>query len=765
MRSRVQAIATWLALVAFLGAQQVPPPAGALPGASSQPAQPAATAPQPAQPPAMVTPTPSGRAFLQVENASLKDVIDALARQLKINYILDPRVNGAVTVKTYGELRELDPRALLDTILRVNGAAMVQVGNLYRIVPLADATRLPMPPQVNPQQAPDDEQVSLNLIFLKYAMVADLSKLLERLVGEGATMITYPPANLLLILDSNRSMRRTMELIALFDSDALASQRVRLFEVKNGSPVDIAKELDTVFGAMSMAEKGSAVRFMPIERINSIMAVAPNPGVFEEVDKWVKKLDVPVRATAGSVDNYVYRVKYGYAEVIGGAIMQLYLGVYTSGYGGYGGYGGMQGGYGGYGGMQGGYGGYGGMQGGYGGYGGMQGGYGGYGGMQGGYGGYGGMQGGFGGLSQRMGGYGTGSTMMIPRQATGSAGQSIGAAGTATAQQGAALAGGTDLSGSYLAAGAPYFLPENMPRVVPNPMDNTLLIQASPQEYEKILKLLKQLDVPPRQVLIEAKIYEVTLTGAFAMGVTSALERRTSGDVGGPSLASRVAQAAASASGGLVLTAGTLVGRSRQLLAILTATEDNRNTKVISAPVVIATDSIPASINVGQDVPTLTSQAVTGVQQSGSSLFANTVSTRNSGVTLSIVARINPSGVVTMMISQEVSSPQAPAASAAIQSPSFSTRNVQTQVTVEDGDTIAIGGIIQESDTSSTSGVPYLSRIPFLGAAFGAKSTTKERTELVVFLTPRVIYDTNSIAEATEEVKSKLKRLSHIIQE
>ncbi len=214
-----------------------------------------------------------------------------------------------------------------------------------------------------------------------------------------------------------------------------------------------------------------------------------------------------------------------------------------------------------------------------------------------------------------------------------------------------------------------------------------------------------------------------------------------------------------------MLTAGALVGQSRELLGILTASEDNRNTKVISAPVIIATDSIPASINVGQDVPTLASQAITGAQQGGSSLFANTIQSRSSGVTLNIVARVNPSGIVTMVINQEVSTPQAPAANAAIQSPSFSTRNLQTQVTVQDGDTIAIGGIIQESDTSSSAGVPWLHRIPILGGAFGAKSTSKDRTELVVFMTPRVIYDTNGMAEASDEVKSKLKRLTKIIQE
>ena len=151
----------------------------------------------------------------------------------------------------------------------------------------------------------------------------------------------------------------------------------------------------------------------------------------------------------------------------------------------------------------------------------------------------------------------------------------------------------------------------------------------------------------------------------------------------------------------------------------------------------IATDSIPASINVGQDVPTLTSQALTGAQSGGNSLFANTVSSRNSGVTLSILARVTDSGIVTLVIDQEVSSAQAPSASAAIQSPSFQTRSISTQVTVQDGDTIAIGGIIQDTNASSSAGVPFLHRLPVIGAAFGAKSSSKGRTELVIFMTPQ----------------------------
>jgi general secretion pathway protein D len=134
-------------------------------------------------------------------------------------------------------------------------------------------------------------------------------------------------------------------------------------------------------------------------------------------------------------------------------------------------------------------------------------------------------------------------------------------------------------------------------------------------------------------------------------------------------------------------------------------------------------------------------------------------------VTLSILARITDSGIVTLVIDQEVSTAQAPSASSAIQSPSFQTRSISTQVTVQDGDTIAIGGIIQNTNTSSSAGVPWLHRLPVVGAAFGAKSTSSGRTELVIFMTPRVIYDTNAIAEASDEVKSKLKRLSKIVTE
>jgi general secretion pathway protein D len=111
-----------------------------------------------------------------------------------------------------------------------------------------------------------------------------------------------------------------------------------------------------------------------------------------------------------------------------------------------------------------------------------------------------------------------------------------------------------------------------------------------------------------------------------------------------------------------------------------------------------------------------------------------------------------------------VSAPQANSTSS-IDSPSFSRRSINTQVTVQDGDTVAIGGIINESNTFASAGIPVLHKIPILGSAFGSRSYSKERSELIIFMTSRVIYDTNQIMDASEEIRSRLKQLRKEVRE
>lgn len=184
--SKIRVGLVWITLTALLCAQPAQPPA--------QPPKPATTTPATA-PPSAAAGTIGGLNFY---NASLVEVIDILAQKLKINYILDPKVTGKVTINTYGEIKQVDVRQLLDTILRVNGAVMVQVGDLYRIVPAADAVHLPISPKLaapsqdaiqelrvetnNPNRGaplPPEEQVVLNLIFLKYVSVTDMKSLVD----------------------------------------------------------------------------------------------------------------------------------------------------------------------------------------------------------------------------------------------------------------------------------------------------------------------------------------------------------------------------------------------------------------------------------------------------------------------------------------------------------------------------------------------------------------------------------------------------------
>src|SRR6185437_9095512 len=292
-----------------------------------------------AQPPAPQPPTVPV-ASLNLNNVSLTEVVNQLAQQLHINIVLDPGVKGGVTINTYGDTRNLDVRSLLDQILRINGFGMAQVGDLYRVVPLKDIAHQPLRPQTitDPNKIPEDDQIMLNLIFLKYVSVDELMKVLDEFAGENAILRSYAPANLLMVMDSRRNMRRLMELIAEFDSDTFANQRVRLFEVKNTKPSDLEKDLENVLGAISLdsgstptsqAKPGTpahsgTVKFLPVDRINTLIAVAPNPGVFDTIAQWVKKLDVPVTITAGAVETHVYHLRYQRAECVAMALSQLF---------------------------------------------------------------------------------------------------------------------------------------------------------------------------------------------------------------------------------------------------------------------------------------------------------------------------------------------------------------------------------------------------------------------------------------------------------
>jgi general secretion pathway protein D len=290
-------------------------------------------------------------------------------------------------------------------------------------------------------------------------------------------------------------------------------------------------------------------------------------------------------------------------------------------------------------------------------------------------------------------------------------------------------------------------------RIITDPVSNSIIVQGTAQQYADIAKTLDKLDIVPRQVLIEARVYEVDLTGSYSFGLEYTLQQLTS------SPTSNAATGSFSSATGLQFSTGMMVGQTRQLLAFLSASENRSRVKTLSAPTVLTTDSTEARIEVGESVPILTSQALTsGATVGGTSLFTNTVSNQDTGISLSVTPRVTSTGLVSLHINQEVSN-EVPAGPTGIQSPSFTKRSVTTQAVAQDGQTIALGGLISYTYTKNTNRIPLLGDIPGLGALFGSTSYTTTETELIVLLTPHIITTLPSITAATRELQDKLKVL------
>ena len=195
-------------------------------------------------------------------------------------------------------------------------------------------------------------------------------------------------------------------------------------------------------------------------------------------------------------------------------------------------------------------------------------------------------------------------------------------------------------------------------------------------------------------------------------------------------------------------------------MAFLTANENRTRVKTLSAPTVLATDSTEARIQVGASVPVLTSQGLAqGGQIAGNSLFTSTVNNVDTGIILTVTPRITSTGLVSLTIKQDISNEVPPAPGTGIQSPSFTKRSVDTHAVAQDGQTIALGGLISYNYSKTTNRIPLLGDIPWLGALFGSTAYTTTETELIVLLTPRIISTLPGALDATRELRDKLKDL------
>jgi general secretion pathway protein D len=280
------------------------------------------------------------------------------------------------------------------------------------------------------------------------------------------------------------------------------------------------------------------------------------------------------------------------------------------------------------------------------------------------------------------------------------------------------------------------------PQIVTDDNNNALIIRADAAEYDAIDKIIRQMDVTPDQVMIEATIVEVTLNDNLKYGVEWAFKNGS--------------QTFTQAATGIPTTSFPGFGYTYNVPNIsiaMSALGTLSKINVVSSPRLLTLDNMPATLEVGDQVPIIT-QTSTSAESSGAPVIA-TVQQRDTGVLLSVTPRIGSSGMVYLTISQEVSD-VVPTTTSNIDSPTIQQRKVQATVAVSDGNTVALGGMMRRSETSGNSGVPYFKDIPVIGGLFGAQSNNRERTELLIFLTPRVVRSPPAALAVTEDLRRAL---------
>jgi len=302
---------------------------------------------------------------------------------------------------------------------------------------------------------------------------------------------------------------------------------------------------------------------------------------------------------------------------------------------------------------------------------------------------------------------------------------------------------GSATPGGQATSGAP------QARVTADEGNNAVIVFGTPREYAVVEDALRKLDVPPQQILIEAAITEVGLTNGLSYGVQW---NYSSGNT------------SVGYSGGATSTpTQTFPGFSyfysgNSISATLNALQQHTNVKVVSAPKLLVLNNQTAALQVGDEVPISTG---TTTNLSNTNAVTSTIEYKDTGVILKITPRVNASGLVQLDVSQEVSQVSTAAATTSTQeqSPTISTRRIATTVAVRDGQVIALGGLFLNNKSTTRNGIPILSQIPIIGAAFGTHSTTESRTELIVLLKPHVLSTDEDARAVTNELREKLRTL------
>jgi general secretion pathway protein D len=668
---------------------------------------------------------------LNLRNADLVEAIRVLADTMGLNYSIDPRVKGKVNVHATGKLSQSDLLSILETLLTINGATMIKTHEMYNIVPMEKAATRGMPVYSQGAVPPG---MRAQVVFLEQTPVKEAVDVLKPLISPAGS-VSQAAHNSLVLVDNPGNLDKLLHLIHLIDSRALAQTRVRLVRVRNTGPAEIIKEAETIFsayGTLAPKEKGKfGVSFFPVSRLNAVMIVSTSAPLMDRALYWVRQLDLKTDLLANV---HIYNVENYKAKNLADILTQVYGGAPTAPK-----------------------------------------------------------------IketkpeTQAITGFGTSLGGTGTTGATGASQTGMGLGGT-QAGTGTGLGAATGTPGGGLAAGAAPLkeraaalegaagtAPKEGVRIIPDEENNLLVVVAPPHEWNIISRLLKELDVMPREVLNEVLVAEVRLTDdlkygiEFLLGGVPAASQTTSATQAGtttpsgvlvvsPSTTTTTAPATVSgatftsaagatftAAQGFTFVALDTVNKLKGLINLLAA---EGKVDILASPHIMAANNQEARIMIGQDVPILTSQSVPLISQT-TSFQTSTVQYRSTGIILTVKPQINAKGLVTLEIAQEVSD-AAGTSTGVSGSPTFTVRQAKTTLITKDNQTVVLGGLIREDLTHTSVGIPGLRRLPILGPLFGSEGVSKQKTELIVLITPHIISNLEEGARITQQMKEKV---------
>ena len=690
------------------------------------------------QPRALATPRPAasgdGAVTFNFENQPVQAVVKAiLGDLLKQNYTIAPGVQGNISFSTAEPVDSSQALPILENLLAWTGNALVHRAGGYVVLPQKDAVAGNMVPSLG-ASAPTGGMQS-RLFPLRFISATEMQKLIKPFARPDSVLLVDPARNVLVMAGTPQELANYQSMVRTFDVDWLRGMSVGVFNLQYASVGELMPKLDGMFGTHGDTPLAGMLRFIPIERTNALVVISTQPQYLQEVGEWIARID---RGGGNQPQLFVYDVRNIKASDLARYLAQIY----TNNAGGAG-----------------------------------------AGADSGGRVGPGLAPATVGSADNANGATSMGSTAGSFGSAAGgldsgglTTGSTPGLGSINTA--GDVRNGGSELTGggfgntgagmgnsagaSAQASEQQYTSSDGSVRISSVDGSNQLLVRARASQWEEIKAAINKLDNVPLQVQIETRILEVSLTGEFQFGVQWYLEGLTGSttDANGnivPGQPYRHRQAAlgqgGNAFGGEPFFYSFL---NSNLQVAVRAMETSGNTKTLSAPSMVVMNNQIASIQVGDKIPINSTTVNTGI---GTATSYSQVAYLDTGVILNVQPRINPGGLVYMNISQQVSQPNrnVPTVNG---NAAISERKLATQVAVQSGQTVLLGGLIQQAESSIDTGIPGLNRVPVLGRLFGDTSRNRNRTELIVLITPRVIRGGEDAKQITDDYQSKFESLA-----